>query len=77
MNAAPVAAANSRFSKIERSSIGARWWRSISTNTGSSTTPATMPPIVHGSVQPFRPPRESPNTSPVSPSTKTVTPGMS
>ena len=77
MNAAPVAAANSRFSKIVRSSIGARWCLSISTKIGSSTTPTTIPPIVSGSVQPLSPPRESPKTSPVRPSTNTSTPGTS
>ena len=38
MNAAPVAAANRRFLKIVRSSIGARGARSMSTKSGSRTT---------------------------------------
>ena len=60
MNAAPVAAANSRLRKIVRSSIGARWRRSISTNSGSRTTPATIPAIVNGSPQPLRPAAREP-----------------
>ena len=64
MNAAPVAAANRRFSKIVRSSIGARPWRSISTNSGSSTTPAIRPPITTGSFQPLMPPLETPSVEP-------------
>ena len=64
MKAAAVAAANSRFSKIVRSSIGARWCFSISTKSGSSTTPATIPPIVSGSAQPFRPAAREPEHEP-------------
>ena len=45
MNAAPVAAANRRFLKIERSSIGARPRRSIRMKSGSSTTPVLRAPI--------------------------------
>ncbi len=77
MNAAPVAAANRRFSKIVRSSIGARPWRSISTNSGSSTTPAIRPPITTGSFQPLIPPLETPSVSPVRPATNVVVPRMS
>ena len=72
MNAAPVAAANRRFSKIVRSSIGARPWRSMSTNSGSSTTPAIRPPITTGSFQPLIPPLETPSVSPVRPATNVV-----
>jgi len=55
MNAAAVAAANSRSSKIDRSSIGARLRCSISTKAGSRTIAAARPPITIGSFQPDSP----------------------
>ena len=60
MKAAPVAAANIRFSKIVRSSIGAETRFSMRTKAGSSTTAATRDQITNGSSQPERPPRERP-----------------
>ena len=60
MNAAAVAAENSRLRKIVRSSIGARARCSIRTKAGSSTTEATNGQITIGSFQPERPPFEIP-----------------
>ena len=77
MKAAAVAAAKSRFSKIVRSSIGARPWRSMSTHSGSRTTAATRPPMTTGSSQPEMPPLEMPSTSPVSPATNVAVPRRS
>ena len=77
MNAAAVAAANSRFLNTVRSSIGARERRSISTHAGSSVTAALRPPITIGSFQPLRPPRETPSTSPVRPTRKADVPSTS
>ena len=77
MNAAAVAAANSRFLNTVRSSIGARERRSISTHAGSSTKAAARPPITTASFQPLRPPRETPSTSPVKPSRKALVPSTS
>ena len=48
MKAAAEAAANRRFEKIERSSIGARVWRSIKTHSGNSTAAAARPAITTG-----------------------------
>ena len=70
MNAAPLAAANRRFSKIVRSSIGAAARRSTSDERREEDTTATIRlPIVSGSSQPEIPPRETPSTRPVSPAT--------
>src|ERR1700679_206401 len=41
--AAAEAALNRRFLKIVRSSIGARWWRSTTTNSGRKITDAARP----------------------------------
>ena len=60
MNAAAAAVENSRLRKIVRSSIGALWWRSISTKAGSSTAAAIRPPITSEDVQPEMPPLEIP-----------------
>ena len=67
MKAAAAAAENRRFWKIDRSSIGALLWRSISTNRGRNTAAAIRLPTTSGSVQPEMPPLEIPSTSPVSP----------
>ncbi len=56
MNAAPVAAANRRFWKMVRSSIGAFTRRSIRTNAGSSAAAAASPAMTIGSLQPEIPP---------------------
>ena len=77
MNAAPLAAANRRLRKISRSSIGAFERRSISTHSGSSTAAAARPPITIGSFQPLSPPRETPSTRPVRPTTKVLVPSTS
>ena len=69
MNAAPLAAAKRRFSKIVRSSIGAAARRSTSTKAGSSTAATTRLTIVTVSSQPDSPPRETPRTRPVRPAT--------
>ena len=75
MNAAPVAAANSRLRKIVRSSIGARARRSISTKSRqqdrAGDEPADRPA---GRSSPRCPPRERPSTRPVSPTTNTAVP---
>ncbi len=60
MKAAPVAAANMRLAKIERSSIGARPRCSISTNRGRRIAAAIRLPITRLSFQPEMPPREIP-----------------
>ena len=67
MNAAAAAAENRRFWKIDRSSIGAGWRLSISTNSGRNTAAAARLPITSGSVQPEMPPLEIPSTRPVRP----------
>ena len=77
MNAAAVAAENIRLRKIVRSSIGAGTRLSISTNSGSRIAPAISEPSVSGSLQPEMPPRETPSTSPVSPTTNTAVPRRS
>ena len=77
MNAAAVAAANSRLLNSFRSSIGARERRSISTHVGSSTAAASRPPITSGSFQPLSPPRETPSTRPVRPTTNVMVPSTS
>ena len=77
MKAAAVAAANRRFLKIFRSSIGARERLSISTQIGSSTAAAIRPTITIGSFQPLSPPRETPSTRPVRPRTKVMVPSTS
>ena len=58
--AAAVAAAKSRFWKIERSSIGARPRCSISTNSGSSDRRDDQRADHQRSSQPEMPPREIP-----------------
>ena len=60
MKAAPVAAANNRFLKIVRSSIGARTRLSIRTKAGSSTAATMSESITIGSVHPESPPFETP-----------------
>ena len=60
MKAAPVAAANIRLRKMVRSSIGAVALLSISTKSGSRTAAAIREAITIGSVQPERPPLETP-----------------
>src|SRR5580704_13560089 len=77
MNAAPEAAANSRLEKIDRSSIGERWWRSMSTNAGRKIAAAIRPPITNGELQPERPPLETPSTSPVNPTRNVPVPRKS
>ena len=77
MNEAALAAANRRFLKIFRSSIGARERLSISTQIGSSTAAAIRPTITIESSQPLIPPREIPSTRPVSPTMKVTLPSTS
>ncbi len=77
MNAAAAAAENRRLWKIVRSSIGAGWWRSITTNAGSNTAAAIRPPITSGSPQPEMPPLEIPSTSPVRPIRNVIVPAKS
>ena len=77
MNAAPAAAEKSRFEKIRRSSIGARWRCSITTNSGNSTAARIRPPITTGELQPEIPPLEMPSTRPVSPIRNVIVPAAS
>ena len=77
MKAAAVAAAKSRFLKIERSSIGARTRDSMRTKSGSRTAAATRLQMTTGSSQPEMPPLEMPNTSPVRPTTNVTVPSRS
>ena len=74
MNAAADAAAKRRSRKSERSSIGERPWRSMSTKIGRSTTAAAKPPMTSALFHPDRPPFESASTSPVSPTTNVDVP---
>jgi hypothetical protein len=60
MNDAAEAAANRRFEKIERSSIGALTRRSITTKSGIRTAAAIRPPMTSGLFQPEIPPLEMP-----------------
>ena len=77
MKAAAAAAENSLLWKIDRSSIGARWWRSTRTNAGRKIAAAISPPITTGELQPEIPPLEIPNTSPVSPIRNVTVPAKS
>ena len=77
MKAAPVAAANMRLRKIERSSMGAATRPSITTNSGSSTAAAARLTITTSLSHPDSPPFDTPSTSPVRPSTNVSVPSGS
>ena len=77
MKAAALAAAKRRLRKICRSSIGARERRSIATHSGNSTPAVIRLTITMVSFQPLSPPRETPSTRPVRPSTKVLVPSTS
>ncbi len=77
MKAASDAAANRRFLKIERSSIGERTRLSISTKPGRNTAAAARLTITDVVSQPDRPPLEMPYTSPVSPIRNVIVPSAS
>ncbi len=74
MKAAPDAAANSLLLKRERSSIGARTCRSMTTKSGRRTIAAAKPAMTSQLFHPVRPPFESASTSPVSPTTNVDVP---
>ena len=77
MNAAPLAAANRRFRRSTRSSIGAAPAALDHDEQRQQDRAATSPTITTGSSQPLMPPRETPSTRPVSPATKVAVPSRS